>query len=250
MIYFHVNRTSDDCSFADIDLDEMSGYKLCLRTLVTGFVKTDKEFLNKEQVGREFDFLTDFVNPHLVLSIEISGTTPTFVIVDRWTVTVVSVGDSRCILDIRVMLAITSLTVDHRLGENIEERERVTASGGEVGRLSIVGGAEIGPFDVGRGGLCLSRSIGDMDVGEFIVPMPYQMLVRGLYLLLMAYGMLYPQKWLQNLAEEAPRTRGLKDDTTCLIVDIILPDNELPPTPPQRVEQPDVTKNGLNSHYL
>lgn len=93
-------------------------------------------------------------------------------IVDRWTVTVASVGDSRCILDTQGG-AVTTLTVDHRLEENIEEyvntnysslrlcqlalyvllmitsslyirrRQRVTASGGEVGRLSIVGGAEV-----------------------------------------------------------------------------------------------------------
>ncbi|KAF6135584.1 hypothetical protein GIB67_015437 [Kingdonia uniflora] len=52
-------------------------------------------------------------------------------------------------------------------------RERVTATGGEVGRLSIVGGVE-----------------------------------------------------------EALRSRGLKDDTSCIVVDIIPPDNSLPPLPP------------------
>ena len=41
-------------------------------------------------------------------------------IVDRWTVTVASVGDSRCILDTQGG-AVTTLTVDHRLEENIEE---------------------------------------------------------------------------------------------------------------------------------
>lgn len=121
------------------------------RALVAGFVKTDKEFQRRG---------------------ETSGTTATFVIVDRWTVTVASVGDSRCILDTQGG-SISILTVDHRLEENAEERERVTASGGEVGRLSIVGGAEIGPLRCWPGGLCLSRSIGDMDVGEFIVPIPY-----------------------------------------------------------------------------
>ncbi|GJY55650.1 probable protein phosphatase 2C 15 [Tanacetum coccineum] len=69
--------------------------------------------------------------------------------------------------------AVSELTVDHRLEENQEERERVKASGGEVGRLRILGGAEIGPLRCWPGGLCLSRSIGDMDVGEFIVPIPY-----------------------------------------------------------------------------
>lgn len=51
---------------------------------------------------------------------ETSGTTATFVIVDRWIVTVASVGDSRCILDTQDG-AVTLLTVDHRLEENAEE---------------------------------------------------------------------------------------------------------------------------------
>jgi serine/threonine protein phosphatase PrpC len=50
---------------------------------------------------------------------------------------------------------------------------RVTECGGEVGRLNVVGGAEIGPLRCWPGGLCLSRSIGDQDVGEFIIPVPY-----------------------------------------------------------------------------
>ena len=130
--------------------------------------------------------------------------------IDGWTVTVASVGDSRCILDTQGGV-VSLLTVDHRLEENVEERERVTASGGEVGRLNIFGGNEVrrtvrsplvvlpflpaindfrgeytnngtgcllcvfqvGPLRCWPGGLCLSRSIGDTDVGEFIVPVPH-----------------------------------------------------------------------------
>jgi serine/threonine protein phosphatase PrpC len=73
---------------------------------------------------------------------ETSGTTATFVIIDEWTVTVASVGDSRCILDAQGGV-VSLLTVDHRLEENVEERERVTASGGEVGRLNVFGGNEV-----------------------------------------------------------------------------------------------------------
>lgn len=51
---------------------------------------------------------------------ETSGTTATFVIVDGWTVTVASVGDSRCVLDTQGG-AVANLTVDHRLEDNIEE---------------------------------------------------------------------------------------------------------------------------------
>lgn len=73
---------------------------------------------------------------------EVSGTTATLVVIDGLTVTVASVGDSRCILDTQGGL-VSLLTVDHRLEENVEERERVTASGGEVGRLNLCGGQEV-----------------------------------------------------------------------------------------------------------
>lgn len=54
-------------------------------------------------------------------------------------VTMVSVGDSRCIIEI----IIYSLSEDHRLKCNEEERDRITARSGEVGRLNIVGGAHV-----------------------------------------------------------------------------------------------------------
>lgn len=196
------------------------------RALVAGFVKADKEFQSKG---------------------ETSGTTVTFVIVDGWTVTVASVGDSRCILDTQGD-AISVLTVDHRLEDNAEERNRVTASGGEVGRLSIAGGAEIGPLRCWPGGLCLSRSIGDMDVGEFIVPVPYVKQVKlsnmGGRLIIASDGIwdalssemtaksgrgLPAELAARQVVKEALRTRGLKDDTTCIVVDIIPPDNSIQP---------------------
>ncbi|KAF5198515.1 phosphatase 2C [Thalictrum thalictroides] len=199
------------------------------RALVSGFVKTDKEFQSRG---------------------ETSGTTVTFVIIDGWTVTVASVGDSRCVLDAQGG-GVSDLTVDHRLEDNVEERERVTASGGEVGRLSIVGGVEVGPLRCWPGGLCLSRSIGDMDVGEFIVPIPYVKQVKlssaGGRLIIASDGIwdalssemaakscrgLPAELASRQVVKEALKTRGLKDDTTCIVVDIIPPDNSLPPPPP------------------
>ncbi|CAL9068785.1 probable protein phosphatase 2C 3 [Musa acuminata AAA Group] len=206
------------------------------RALVAGFVKTDKEFQRKGQT---------------------SGTTVTFVIIDGWTITVASVGDSRCILDAQGGV-ISALTVDHRLEENVEERERVTASGGEVGRLSIVGGAEIGPLRCWPGGLCLSRSIGDMDVGEFIVPVPYvkqiKLLKAGGRLIIASDGIwdaltsdmaanscrgLPAELAARQVVKEALRTRGLKDDTTCIVVDITQTDqsSEPPPSTPKKVNR-------------
>ncbi|XP_073150688.1 probable protein phosphatase 2C 5 [Henckelia pumila] len=188
------------------------------RALVAGFVKTDIEF---QQRG------------------ETSGTTVTFVVIDDWTVTVASVGDSRCILDTQGGV-VSLLTVDHRLEENVEERERVTASGGEVGRLNVFGGSEVGPLRCWPGGLCLSRSIGDTDVGEFIVPIPHVKQVKlsnaGGRLIIASDGIwdalssdlaaqscrgLPAELAAKLVVKEALRSRGLKDDTTCLVVDII-----------------------------
>ncbi|XP_021900435.1 probable protein phosphatase 2C 5 [Carica papaya] len=201
------------------------------RALVAGFVKTDIEF---QQKG------------------ETSGTTVTFVVIDGWTVTVASVGDSRCILDTQGGL-VSLLTVDHRLEENVEERERVTASGGEVGRLNIFGGNEVGPLRCWPGGLCLSRSIGDTDVGEFIVPIPHVKQVKlsdaGGRLIIASDGVwdalssdmaakscrgLPAELAARLVVKEALRSRGLKDDTTCLVVDIIPSENPVLPLTPMK----------------
>ncbi|XP_057778778.1 probable protein phosphatase 2C 5 [Salvia miltiorrhiza] len=202
------------------------------RALVAGFVKTDIEF---QQRG------------------ETSGTTVTFVVIDGWTVTVASVGDSRCILDAQGGV-VSLLTVDHRLEENVEERERVTASGGEVGRLNLCGGSEVGPLRCWPGGLCLSRSIGDTDVGEYIVPVPHVKQVKlsnaGGRLIIASDGIwdalssdmaaqscrgLPADLAAKLVVKEALRSRGLKDDTTCLVVDIIPYEHlVLPPTPKKK----------------
>ncbi|KAK2997097.1 hypothetical protein RJ639_026189 [Escallonia herrerae] len=213
------------------------------RALVAGFVKTDIEF---QQKGMATQFLC-----HPFCG-ETSGTTVTFVVVDGWTVTVASVGDSRCILDTQGGV-VSLLTVDHRLEENVEERERVTASGGEVGRLNVFGGNEVGPLRCWPGGLCLSRSIGDPDVGEFIVPVPHVKQVKlsnaGGRLIIASDGIwdalssdtaaqscrgLPAELAAKLVVKEALRSRGLKDDTTCLVVDIIPYDHPVLPSTPRK----------------
>ena len=42
-----------------------------------------------------------------------------------------------------------------------------------MARIRLSGGLEVGPLRVWPGGLCLSRSIGDMDVGDYIVAVPH-----------------------------------------------------------------------------
>lgn len=52
----------------------------------------------------------------------------------------------------------------------VYSRERIVSNLKENFFVIIV---QIGPLRCWPGGLCLSRSIGDIDVGEFIVPVPH-----------------------------------------------------------------------------
>ncbi|AQK43947.1 putative protein phosphatase 2C 12 [Zea mays] len=190
------------------------------RALVAGFVKTDKDFQTKAHS---------------------SGTTVTLAIIDGSVVTVASVGDSRCVLEAEG--SIYYLSADHRFDANEEEVGRVTECGGEVGRLNVVGGAEIGPLRCWPGGLCLSRSIGDQDVGEFIIPVPYVKQIKlsnaGGRLIISSDGVwdaltaemafkcargLPPEAAAEQIVKEAVEAKGLRDDTTCIVIDIISPE--------------------------
>lgn len=209
------------------------------RALVAAFVKTDKDFQEKAQM---------------------SGTTVTFVIIEGLIVTVASVGDSRCILE-SADGSIYHLSADHRLDTNEEERERVTACGGEVGRLNTGGGTEIGPLRCWPGGLCLSRSIGDRDVGEFIVPVPYVKQVKlssaGGRLVISSDGVwdilsaeealecsrgLAPEAAAAQIVKEAVQVKGLRDDTTCIVVDILPPEKTHSHVPPPKMTGKRVLK--------
>ncbi|KAF7049284.1 hypothetical protein CFC21_057850 [Triticum aestivum] len=171
------------------------------------------------------------------------------------------VGDSRCILDTQGGV-VSLLTVDHRLEENAEERERVTASGGEVSRLNLCGGQQVGPLRCWPGGLCLSRSIGDTDVGEFIVPIPHVKQVKlssaGGRLIIASDGIwdavsseiaaqacrgLPAELAAKLVVKQALKTTGLKDDTTCVVVDIIPSDHCSTPPP----SSPKQNQNKLRS---
>ncbi|KAK1301287.1 putative protein phosphatase 2C 12 [Acorus calamus] len=218
-IYTKENLLNNVLSAIPLHLSRDEWLAALPRALVAGFVKTDKDLQEKAQT---------------------SGTTVTFVIIDGWVVTVASVGDSRCILE-SAEGAVFFLSADHRLDTNEEEVERITASGGEVGRLNTGGGAEIGPLRCWPGGLCLSRSIGDMDVGEYIVPVPHVKQVKlssaGGRLIISSDGV-----WDALDTEEAVQLKGLRDDTTCIVVDILPPEKITPPVPPPKKQGKGVFK--------
>ncbi|KAG6512750.1 hypothetical protein ZIOFF_030879 [Zingiber officinale] len=223
------------------------------RALVAGFIKTDKDFKEMGTILCKFCIgLKDLM---------VSGTTVTFVIIDRWVVTVASVGDSRCVLE-------------SAEGQFCHRVERITAHGGEVGRMNVAGGAEVfllafiiyidpdhvghgfenfcqfGPLRCWPGGLCLSRSIGDQDVGEFILPIPHVKQVKlsnaGGRLVISSDGVwdaLSAEKVLSccrglpaeaaafRIVKEAVQPKGIRDDTTCIVVDILPPEKISPSFP-------------------
>ncbi|XP_024369090.1 probable protein phosphatase 2C 5 [Physcomitrium patens] len=228
-IYSRDHLLKDVMSFMPQNLTRDEWLAFLPRAMVAGFVKTDKDW---QKFGQT------------------SGTTATLVIVDGWTVTAACVGDSRCVLDAQGVA--TPLTIDHRLDSNEEEQERIRASGGEIGRIKIYDGEiEVGPLRVWPGGLCLSRSIGDMDVGDYIVAVPHVKQIKlspaGGRLIIASdgvwdaissrkaarccRGVLQPEIAAKHVVKEAIRARGLRDDTTCLVVDIVPRNSEVPFAP-------------------
>ncbi|KAF2324401.1 hypothetical protein GH714_013642 [Hevea brasiliensis] len=225
-IYTKENLLNNVINAIPPDLNRDEWVAALPRALVAGFVKTDKEFQSKAQT---------------------SGTTVTFVIIEGWVITVASVGDSRCILE-SAEGDIYYLSADHRLECNVEERERITASGGEVGRLNTGGGAEIGPLRCWPGGLCLSRSIGDVDVVIF----------RGGRLIISSDGVwdaLSAEEALDccrgmpaeaaaaQIVKEAVHAKGLRDDTTCIVIDISQPEKLAAPLPAPKKQVKGVLKS-------
>ncbi|XP_057425478.1 probable protein phosphatase 2C 12 [Lotus japonicus] len=217
-IYTKENLLNNVLGAIPSDLNRDEWIAALPRAMVAGFVKTDKDFQEKAQK---------------------SGTTVTFVIIEGWVVTVASVGDSRCVLESSDG-GIYYLSADHRLETNEEERMRITSSGGEVGRLNTGGGAEVGPLRCWPGGLCLSRSIGDMDIGEFVVPVPHVKQVKlstaGGRLVICSDGVwdslpaevaldccrgMSAEAAAPHIVKEALQAKGLRDDTTCIVVDIL-----------------------------
>ncbi|EEF52429.1 protein phosphatase, putative [Ricinus communis] len=239
-IYTKENLLNNVIAAMPPDLNRDEWVAALPRALVAGFVKTDKDFQMRAQT---------------------SGTTVTFVIIEGWVITVASVGDSRCILE-SAEGDVYYLSADHRLECNVEERERITASGGEVGRLNTGGGAEIGPLRCWPGGLCLSRSIGDVDVGEYIVPVPYVKQVKlstaGGRLIISSDGVwdalsaemaldccrgMPAEAAAAQIVREAVQFKGLRDDTTCIVIDISPPEKPAAPLPAPKKQVKGVFKS-------
>jgi serine/threonine protein phosphatase PrpC len=183
-----------------------------------------------------------------------AGCTATIVMVTEWLVTCINLGDSHAYLDTGSQLI--QLTKDHRVAVNKPDRRRVERTGAVVAPVSMSGvgpadaySAGLGPLRVWPGGLCISRAIGDFDVGPSIIPFGHvtQVIVasRGGRLVIGSDGVWdafnkrkkpasMTRTWSLDTAPSKligsiVRQHGtVKDDTSVIIVDIIPPDSNFP----------------------
>ena len=183
-----------------------------------------------------------------------AGCTATIVLVTDWLVTCINLGDSHAYMDTGSQLV--QLTRDHRVASNKEDRRRVELTGAIVAPVSMSGSGPadayspgLGPLRVWPGGLCISRAIGDFDVGPSIVPYGHitQTLVpsRGGRILIGSDGVwdafqkkkkvgamtrtwpldVVPSKIISTIV----RMHGtVKDDTSLIVVDILPNKTEFP----------------------
>ncbi|KAL4444168.1 hypothetical protein ABPG75_011905 [Micractinium tetrahymenae] len=179
----------------------------------------------------------------------LAGCTATLVLQMGWLLTVANLGDSRALLDTGVQSHM--LTVDHRVATHKGERRRVEAMGNTIAPIDFSGSGPatrvdhgIGPLRIWPGGLCLSRAIGDFDVGDAVIPFPHVMQVMvpptGARLLVASDGVWdayekmnrigsmlrtwsldsSPQRLIQSIVRAYG---GLRDDTTLVTADIVPP---------------------------
>lgn len=118
------------------------------------------------------------LNARFCEAMEPAGCTCTVVLVTGSLLTVANVGDSDAVLD--AFSEWLPMSVPHRVNDNVMERERVEASGSEIAPLSVAmdgpargGEPGLGPLRIWPGGLCVSRGIGDVDVGECVIARPH-----------------------------------------------------------------------------
>ncbi|XP_022681731.1 probable protein phosphatase 2C 15 isoform X2 [Setaria italica] len=202
-IYTKENLLNNILSAVPADLNREDWLAALPRALVAAFVKTDKDFQTKARS---------------------SGTTVTFVIIDGLVITVASVGDSRCVLEAEG--SIYHLSSDHRFDASKEEVDRVTESGGDVGRLNVVGGAELST----AGGRLIIASDG---VWDALSPEAAFNCSRELP----------PEPAAEQIVKTAVHSKGLRDDTTCIVVDIVAEKNSSSMPLPKKQQGIGVFKN-------
>ena len=169
------------------------------------------------------------------------GTTATLVaIIDGWRVVTANVGDSLAVLD--TGSEVVTLTPSHRLEDAPAEVARVVAADASVGPADV-NGVPAGPPRVWPGGLAMSRSLCDPDSHEAVLATPdvraATLPLCGGRIVLASDGLwdavstraaahrargLPATRAAADLVHMALRSRGLRDDVSVVVVDIIPPD--------------------------
>jgi len=175
-----------------------------------------------------------------------SGTTVSVALLRGWLLTVANVGDSEVFLDTRDH--IVEMTCCHRLNDNEPEQLRLRSAGVKVDKLCRtkcgppgLGEKGIGPLRAWPGGIAMSRSLGDIDCGPHVLPVPHVRQVvlprSGVRLTLASDGLWDHLSGVKackysraSMLRHAPRrllslatsiAGRLSDDTTILTVDIV-----------------------------
>jgi len=176
-----------------------------------------------------------------------SGSTATVVVIEGWRIFTANVGDSLASLDVGGN-KVRQLAYNFRVEIAETEQARIRKAGQVVNRLLNRDGDPVGPLRVWPGGLCLSRAIGDVDVGPVILAKPHIGMVdlreeaggaaceRGCRIVLASDGHWETQGYTGTAnksrglpAQEAAdkliatnlQTYGLHDDIALYVVDIL-----------------------------
>lgn len=177
-----------------------------------------------------------------------SGTTVSVALVCGWLLTVANVGDSEVFLDTKHQ--IIEMTCSHKLNDNKSEQDRLKSVGVKLDTLCRTkrgppapGEQGIGPLRAWPGGIAMSRSLGDVDCGRHVLPVPHirQVVIphTGARLVLASDGLwdhmsgVKACKYSRNsiVTQAAKRliilarsiAGRLSDDTTILVADIMPP---------------------------
>jgi len=171
----------------------------------------------------------------------LSGCTATVAFLHGWTLVCGNVGDSLIYIDTGKQVDVVS--ADHRLDNNPGEIQRLVSRGQLVhAMLHRRTHRPVGPLRAWPGGLCMSRSIGDLDVGPHILALPEVMNIQlpshsGSRVIIASDGLwdgvkdpiaaveavrsLNTEEAAAELGKLAVADRGLRDDLTIIVVDVL-----------------------------
>ena len=170
-----------------------------------------------------------------------AGTTATVIVVDHAhrRVLCANVGDSSAMVCDATTMGFVS--ADHRLHSNKDEQNRVLSLGSKLAYARHPGTNQpAGPLRMWPGGLAVSRSLGDADCGAALSCEPHLEIFslprRGAVILVcsdgvwdslgmyesacLARGSNDPEAIGRRVVKTAIQNRGLRDDTTCIVMRI------------------------------